>query len=166
MTYNWYALAVQPRKELFVEQQLAKSNYRVVCPRYHKLVRHARQTKSVLAPLFPGYLFVELNLDAQSWRKANWMQGSIGLIKFDNRPARLPDEFVESFITGLGENGLAAFDHDLNVGDRVQAIGGAFDRLIGEVISMSDSERVKILMEALNRKVEITLPKSSIVIAA
>ena len=121
---NWYALAVQPRKEQYVESQLVKNGYRVACPRYSKIVRHARQTKSVLAPLFPGYLFIELDLETQSWRKANWTPGSIGLIKFDNRPARLASDFVENFIFGLGENGLAAFDHELSVGDKVQAIGG------------------------------------------
>ncbi|MCR9271105.1 MAG: hypothetical protein NXH72_14025 [Hyphomonadaceae bacterium] len=166
MTSNWYALAVQPRKEQYVEKQLATNGYRVACPRFQKIVRHARQTKTVLSPLFPGYLFVELDLNSQSWRKANWTPGSIGLIKFDNRPARLCSDFVESFILGLGDNGLAQFDHDLKVGDRVQAVGGPFDRFIGEVIAMSDCERVKVLMEALNRKVEMTLPKSSIVIAA
>lgn len=166
VTSNWYALAVQPRKEEYVERQLASNGYRVACPRFRKIVRHARQTKTKLAPLFPGYLFIELDLATQSWRKANWIPGSIGLVKFDNRPTSLNRDFVENFVLNLSENGLAQFKQDLKVGDRVQAVGGPFDRLIGEVVAMSDSDRVKVLMEALNRKVEMTLPKSSIVIAA
>lgn len=166
VTSNWYALAVQPRKEEYVERQLASSGHKAACPRYRKIVRHARQTKTVLAPLFPGYLFIELDLSTQSWRKANWIPGSIGLVKFDNRPTALHRDFVENFVLHLSENGLAQFNQDLKVGDRVQAVGGPFDRLMGEIVAMSDSDRVKVLMEALNRKVEMTLPKSSIVIAA
>ena len=94
------------------------------------------------------------------------MQGSIGLVRFDNRPAPLPRPFVEDFVLGLGENSIAEFNHDLKIGDMVQAIGGPFDNLRGEIISLSDQDRVKVLMEALNRKIAMTLPKNQIVVAA
>lgn len=163
---NWYALAVQPRKENFVERQLRSSNYRVVCPRYTKLVRHARATKSVAAPLFPGYLFVEIDGASRSWRNVNWVPGSIGLIKFDNRPTPLPSDFVDQFIVNLGRNGIVEFKQNLSVGEKIEAVGGPFDRLTGEIIEMSCNDRVKVLMDALNRKVEVSLPRTAVVAAA
>ena len=166
MTSDWYALAVQPRKEQFVENQLNSNGFEATYPRFRKIVRHARRTKTVLSPLFPGYIFINLDLSRQSWRKANWMQGSIGLVRFDNRPAPLPAAFVEDFVMGLGEGSIAEFNQDLKVGDTVQAIGGPFDRLKGEIIGLSDQDRVKVLMEALNRKIAMTLPKNQIVVAA
>lgn len=166
MSKRWYALAVQPRKELYVEQQLIARGHKAACPRFRKTVRHARKTKSVLAPLFPGYLFLEIDLGVQSWRKANWIPGSIGLVKIDNRPTPLDGDFVDSVISALGHGGVIEFQNNLQVGDRVQAIGGPFDRIIGEVVSLSDKDRVKVLMEALNRKVEMTLPRKSVVVAA
>lgn len=163
---KWYALAIQPRKEHYVEKQLLSNNFAVACPRYRKVVRHARKTKTVLAPLFPGYIFVSLDLDTQSWRQANWVRGSIGLVKIGNQPTSLDQIFVEHFIEGLRSDGIVEFKQPLRVGDRVQAVGGPFDRLIGKIVCMSDGERVKVLMDALNRKVEMTLPRSSIVVAA
>jgi len=166
VTSEWYALAVQPRKEHFVENQLNSNGFRAACPRFKKIVRHARQTKTVLSPLFPGYVFINLDLSRQSWRKANWMQGSIGLVRFANRPAPLPKTFIDDFVIGLGEGSIAEFKQDLKIGDKVQAIGGPFDSVRGEIIAMSDHDRVKVLMDALNRKIETTLPKNQIIIAA
>lgn len=166
MSKKWYALAVHPRKEDMVEHQLRARSYKAVCPRYKKLVRHARSTKTIATPLFPGYLFVQLDETRQSWRRVNWVSGSIGLIKFDSRPAPLADSFVEQIVSYLGNDGLIAFKQKLSVGDRIEAVGGPFDRLIGEIIEMSCSDRVKVLIEALNRKVEVSLPKATVVAAA
>ena len=166
MNSNWFALAVQPRKENYVEQQLRSADHDVACPRYVKTVRHARRQKQVEAPLFPGYLFLKLSADSPNWRNVNWIPGSIGLIKFGNSPSPLKNDFVEEFISNLGSDGVVGFNQELKRGDRVQALGGPFDGLIGEVIKMSDSERVKVLMDALNRKVEMTLPRRAVISAA
>ena len=165
VTDNWYALAVQPRKESYVKQQLDRLGVRVAHPRYQKVVRHARQTKTVLAPLFPGYLFVELVAQGAKWRKVNWVSGSVGLVRFNEYPAPLSDDFVENFLLLLRNDGVVEFKQDLKTGDRVQAVGGPFDRYIGEVVAMSDDQRVRILMEALNRKIETTLPIKSVIAA-
>lgn len=162
MDTNWFVLAVQPRKESFVERQLRSLGFEAVCPRYQKLVRHARTTKSVAAPLFPGYLFVELRSASQSWRSVNWVPGAIGLVKFENRPTPLPYFFVDQFILNLGRDGIVGFTQKLAVGEKVKAIGGPFDHFTGEIIEMSHTDRVKVLMNALNRKVEVSLPRTAV----
>lgn len=166
MDKNWYVLAVKPRKENYVFHLLHSSGRSVAYPRYKKYVRHARTTKCILAPLFPGYLFVELEENGRDWREVNWTPGCMGFVKFANRPSPVNPRFAEHFISGQNFDGIGIFQENLKIGDRVQAVGGPFDRLIGEVIEMSDTERVKVLMNALNRKIETTLPKSTVVIAA
>lgn len=166
MNQNWYVLAVQPRKETFVEHQLRSAGFGVACPRYIKSIRHARRVKRVAKPLFPGYLFVRFADKSQSWRNVNWVPGTVGLVKSDNRPSPLSAKFVESVISNMGQDGVVSFEQKIRLGDSVQAVGGPFDRLIGRVIEMSEGDRVKVLMDALNRKVEITLPKMAVIAAA
>lgn len=166
MNSNWYALAVQPRKESYVAQQLRHDGFPIACPRYLKVVRHARKTRRIFAPLFPGYLFVQLEMNAKRWRQVNWVSGSIGLVKFGDHPIPLEPHFAESFILPLQNNDVIEFNHRLKKGDRVTAVGGPFDRCMGEVIAMSEDKRVKILMDALNRKVETTLPTASVIATA
>jgi len=166
MSLNWYALAVHPRKEEYVEKQLLASGVRVVCPKYLKTVKHARQKRHVATPLFPGYLFVQADFQSSSWRNFNCLPGSIGLIKFGNRPSRLNEMFVEEYISSVDSIGLIAFEREFEQGERVRALGGPFHLQVGEVIAMSSNQRVKILMEALNRRVEMTLPRRALVVAA
>ncbi len=166
MDENWYVLAVHARKENFVEQQLRSEGYKVACPRYLKSVRHARRISTVAAPLFPGYLFIRRSANSTSWRHANWIPGAIGLVKVDRRPVPLKSKFVDHFISNLDRNGVVQINQEISLGDKVQALGGPFDRVAGEVIELSDDSRIKILMHALNRKVEMTLPRSTVVVAA
>lgn len=166
MSSEWYALAVQPRKEQYVERQLIGRGYSAACPRFKKVVRHARKTKTVLAPLFPGYIFVEMDPELHSWRKVNWIPGSIGLLEIDNKPASLPRDFVEDIIFALDERGSVEFNHSLKLRDQVIAVGGPFDALRGEVVGLTKDERVNVLLEALHRKVEMTLPRKAVILAA
>ena len=166
MNKNWYALAVQPRKERYVKQQLEREGLNVVLPIYRKNVRHARASKVKLKPLFPGYLFVHIEPTPLMWRRVNWVHGSIGLVRFGDRPSPLPQSFVEGFIDESTSDGVVNFNHNLEIGDSVIAIGGPFDRLRGEIVELSDTERVKILIEALSRKIQTTLPRTAVVSAA
>jgi len=163
---NWFALAVRPHKERYVERQLQSKGHRVVCPRYAKTIRHARRQRVVEAPIFPGYLFVQLTAVAQNWREVNWTPGAMGFVKFCNSPSALNSEFVDDFILRAKTNGVVEFHLKLEQGDRVQALGGPFDGFVGEVINMSEQDRVKVLMNALNRKVEMTLPRKAVIAAA
>lgn len=166
MGNQWYALAVQPRKETYVENQLKHENFNVVNVQFLKVVRHARQTKTVRAPLFPGYLFVELPKNGLGWRKANWLPGSLGFIKVENRPSPLEQRFVDQFICSTELSGLVSFKQELKVGDRVRAVGGPCDSLHGEIVAMSAGDRVQILMEAISRKIAVTIPKRNLIAAA
>lgn len=163
---SWFALAVRPHKERYVEQQLQHKGHHVVCPRYAKTVRHARRQRVVETAIFPGYVFVKLTSAAQNWREVNWIPGAIGIVKFGNTPSALNNEFVDEFILSANSNGVVEFKLKLERGDRVQALGGPFDGFIGEVINMSEQDRVKVLMNALNRKVEMTLPRKAVIAAA
>lgn len=166
MRYSWYALAVHSRKEDYVERQLRADGFTTVCPRYRSTVRHARQTKQISKPLFPGYLFVAMNLATDNWRLVSSKPGSIGIVKLGGCPSALSDCFVRNYIENADSDGHFSFCDELKPGDKVQAFGGPFHRKSGEVIAMSADDRVKILMDALNRKVEMTMPRRALVVAA
>lgn len=159
-------LAVKPRKEAYVERQLKSAGFNAVYPRYWKRVRHARSAKTVAAPLFPGYLFVNLKDAQTSLRYANWISGSLGFLGVNNRPSALPPTFVKRFISDLDSDNTIKFRENLKLGDRVQAIGGPFDRITGEVVDLNDEQRIVVLLDAINRKVEATLSRTAVICAA
>ena len=59
---NWYAVQTLPNRENLAVSHLERQGFYVWLPRIKRVIRHARQTKCVRRPLFPGYLFIKLDL--------------------------------------------------------------------------------------------------------
>ena len=72
---RWYVVRTQPHREARAYYQLQNQNYQVFLPRFPKSRRHARKFDTVLAPLFPRYLFVGLDLTRHPWRSVNGTYG-------------------------------------------------------------------------------------------
>jgi hypothetical protein len=70
----------------FVAQTLCNRERLAFLPRFHKKVRHPRSLREVIAPVFPGYIFVVLNPERDRWRSIN---GSFGVAA--NQRSSSPD---------------------------------------------------------------------------
>src|SRR5262245_9544857 len=95
---QWCVVHTQPRGELRAEHNLRMQNYTVFAPTLSKSVRHARQTKISQVPLFPGYLFVLLDLSCDRWLNINGTHGVSHIVTMRERPLPLPDGLVEALM--------------------------------------------------------------------
>ena len=64
---RWFLVYARPKGEATARLNLAAQGFRAFLPQVRKTVRHARQLRTVRAPLFPRYLFVELDLARDRW---------------------------------------------------------------------------------------------------
>ena len=164
MTDNatWCVVRTHPHSEDRALINLQRQKYSVFIPRYKKHVRHARKSTYINAPLFPSYLFVELDPNLMSWRSIESTYGVSGLVRFGLEPAIMPAGLVERMRSLSGADGLLGGAADgLKIGDVVKVTGGPFDQWIGEVVSLPDKERVCLLLSAASRSIKVTLPTSS-----
>jgi transcription antitermination factor NusG len=58
----WYAIAVRSNFERIVAQSLRQKDYEIFWPSYLANHRWSDRTKTVECPLFPGYLFCQMDL--------------------------------------------------------------------------------------------------------
>ena len=86
---NWYAVQTQPNRENLAVSHLERQGFEVWLPRIERIIRHARQTKRVRRPLFPGYLFINLNLETARWRAINGTVGVSHIVSFGRECLRL-----------------------------------------------------------------------------
>jgi transcriptional antiterminator RfaH len=73
----WACAQLQPQRERLALHCLTLEGYVTYFPRLRELRRHGGRKIERTAPLFPGYLFVQVVLQ---WRKAHWGPGLVGLI--------------------------------------------------------------------------------------
>jgi transcriptional antiterminator RfaH len=136
-------------------------------PRFLKRRRHARRLEIVPAPLFPRYLFVQIDMASQRWRLINSTRGVCGLVCNGDRPATLPDLILNELHSREDHRGFIVPDARprFRPGDKVRILDGVFAACLGLYESMTDQERVAVLLDLLGRKVRIVVDSESVAAA-
>ena len=117
--------------------------------------------------LFPGYLFVELDVERAAWRAINGTFGVRRLLVDGPHPQALPAGFVPALRDATGADGLStAAPADLRPGDAVTIAPGPFAECAAVVLRLAPGERVEVLLDVLGGRVPARLPRRAVVAAA
>jgi transcription elongation factor/antiterminator RfaH len=153
----WYVVHTQPHAEGQAIHHLEIQGYQVFCPRYRKTVRHARQAKYVLAPLFPNYLFVRLDISRDHWRSVNGTRGAVRLLMRGETPQPVPRGVVEGLQGQTRADGTIDWSPIFKIGDVVRIADGPFAELLGTLEHFDAAGRVRVLLDLLGRSVPVAL---------
>lgn len=113
---RWYVVQSCPHKEFYAATNLRNQAFRTFIPRISKTVRHSRRTKTVLAPLFPRYLFVSQDFSRDRWRSVLGTFGVSCLVMEGDRPKPVPQGLVEQLIAITKGTGGVDFREKLVLG--------------------------------------------------
>lgn len=164
---QWYVVQTQANAENKAVAHLARQGFATYLPRYLKRRRHARRVDVVAAPLFPRYLFVEINMAVQRWRSIYSTVGVSRLVCNGEYPAPVPERVVDLLKSRENTSGFIQLDHrpKFKTGDKIRILEGAFYDCLGIYDGMSDRDRVGILLDLLGRKVRVLLDAEAIAAA-
>ena len=164
---RWYVVHTRPLQERRAEANLSRQGFRVWLPVMERSRRHARRIETVRAALFPGYLFVELDIGREAWRAINGTFGVRRLLTDGPRPQALPNGFVAALRGATGADGIStAAPPDLRPGDAVTIAAGPFTECAAVVLRLAPGERIEVLLEVLGGRVPAKLPRRAVVAAA
>ena len=153
---QWYVVRTKVRREQYAECHLARRGVRTFLPRICQPARVG--IHSVVTPLFPGYLLVQIDLETQYFDVA-WTPGVNKFVAFGGAPCSLEDTVVEYLRDRGGADGIIRAFPVFREGDRVRVKYGPFAGLEGFIESSSGRGRVRILMELLRRQTRVELPQ-------
>ena len=85
---------------------MSRQGFHSFLPRFRRTVRHARRQVDKLLPLFPGYLFVRLDLSTDRWRAINGTIGVRSLVMRAKQPVCCPGDFVSRLVAASDANGV------------------------------------------------------------
>lgn len=161
---QWFVVHTQPCKESIAQKHLSEQGFEAYMPRFKKTRRHARKVEEILAPLFPRYLFVGIDLEVDQWRSVQGTRGVSYLLVHDNQPAIVPFEIIQGLKDQENADGLVSID-DLMFfakGDKVRVLDGAFKDYVAVFEKMDDKQRVQLLLSCLGREVNVYLPAHAV----
>jgi len=163
---RWYAVYAQPHRESIAQPHLREQNFRTFLPLQSRTVHHARKRQTVLAPLFPRYLFVVLDLNRDRWRAVNSTRGVASLIMREGLPAPVRSAVVESLLASSTSEGEILFFSEIAPGSRVRLVAGPFAGQLGILRDLDSSGRVRVLIEMMGAHIPTELHRRCVVPAA
>ena len=158
MEKEWYVVNTYSGHENKVKEKLemrASSMgmedyiYRVVVPAQKEVVVKNGKEVEKESKMFPGYILVEMVMTDEAWfivRNTPGVTGFIGSSGKGAKPFPLTKQEVDKI---LGNMGMSRIDvvNEINEGDTVKVISGAFDNMFGKVK----------LLDMVNQKIEVAL---------
>ena len=129
---KWYAVYTKPRWEKKVADLLTRKQLVNYCPLNKVLKQWSDRRKMVHEPLFPGYVFVQL--DPSELSKARATEGVLNFVYWVGRVAVIRDEEINSIRGFLSEHKQVKLEKvPLHVEDEVRIESGPLRMLEGTV---------------------------------
>jgi len=160
----WYILQSKPNKEEFVLQQLNIRNIAAYYP-YIK-VEPVNPRSRKIKPYFPGYLFINADLDLIGTSGLKWIPGTLGLVAFGNELASMQEDVIQPIrqhVDRLNED-RSKYCKKFTPGDRVMIQSGPFAGYQAIFDSyMPGHERVQVLLKMLeDRQIKLDLAGAAV----
>ena len=161
---HWYVVYTQTGAELVAQAQLRNQGFNSYFPRYSKLIRHSRREKKIIKPLFPRYIFVQIDLSHQRWRSINGTRGVSYLITMGEKPTPLPHGIVEEIISRESSDHLIEIKQipAYKKGEMLEITSGALSDQVGKFLRMDNRERIIMLLDLLGRNIEIHMQPNNV----
>ena len=146
---KWVAAQLKPNMLSKTEMNLYRQSIEFFAPKRSETIRKGKVFKKNKKLLFPGYIFVRLDPNSLDVRKVNSTIGISRLVQMNQKKIGIiPDSFVENLkiLTQMSQN----FSSDLfKPGKKVKWIDGPFSGMIGEILSLDENGRLRILFKIL-----------------
>jgi transcription antitermination factor NusG len=163
---RWFVARVLTHQENRAQLNLHRLGFRSFLPRLRRTVRHARKLRDTLQPLFPGYIFVIIDLSKHRWRSINGTFGVASLIMGGEQPRPVLPGVVEALVASCESHGVVRLDDGLEIGQKVRILSGPFAETLCRLARLDDRGRVQVLLEIMGMEVAVQLDRSGIASAA
>lgn len=166
---HWYAVQAKSHKESRAVHHLLQITIPTFLPLIEVIRRCGARRLARLEPLFPGYLFVQLEgMDSKpaSWDAVRWTPGVKSILGFDGAPLSVPDPIIEAIKTRVAELGFVRSALRFGPHDRVVIQRGPMEGL--EAVfegPVSRSGRVQILMHLLGQQRRVQVDAADLELA-
>ena len=140
-----------------------RQGYKTYSPTLAVTERRGSQFRTAVQPLFPGYLFVFLNLIKENWRPISNTKGVVRILTSNGGiPQSIPTQFVENLLERSDEDGRILPIGDLPPGIVVRIQNGPFAGINARLESNNTSERTNLLLTLIGKNIRITTDRQNL----
>ena len=161
---NWVIVQLKPNMLKKAESNLLRQSFEYYAPQKEYTVRKGNLFKRVKKLLFPGYIFVKININNHELINLGSTFGISKVLKSSiGKVATLPESFIEN-LKKIGETDLNIFQKkDYKQGRFVKCIDGPFTGLVGRIYNIDEIGRLKVLFNFINKNCVVSLNSEKVI---
>ena len=154
---SWHLIQFKPNSHRLAERNLHRQCFETFLPMQQTTRRKASRFVNDLKPLFPGYMFININTELAPWRKINSTLGVSRLVSFEGKPSPLPLQLVSELQRRCDASGVLIPPKSLSEGDNVEILAGPFANFIATVDTLDPEQRIWILLDFMGQSTRINV---------
>ena len=162
---KWYVVQVLSGQEKKIKKKLEESRVsknmqdfieEVIIPTENVFEIKKGQQKVMEKKLWPGYLFVKMEFNDDSWDYVKKVEGVVDFLGGKN-PVSLSQEEIDNVLKELTEKEKGVVQkHKLEVGDKVKIVDGVFVNFIGTILEVfQDKGRLSVMVSIFGRDTRV-----------
>jgi len=153
---EWYIIHTMSGREEEIKKtietkianlKLQSKIFRIIIPVEKEIKYKAGKKKEINKRLFPGYIFIEMILDNETWSFIRSIQGVTGFVGPQEKPTPLTEAELEK-IRPFIEGRVIIKKNELNIGNKVRITNGPFKDTQG-VVEKIIPEKNKVVVSII-----------------
>ena len=157
---QWFVLTSKPREEQRAIDNLTMQGHVVYLPKVAKVIKRKGIKTVTLAPLFPNYLFIQLDNQVANFNAIRSTRGVGSFVRFGMKQAVIDNTIIESLKQSLNsEDENKTLDELLSYtqGDQLEITTGPFKGLQAIFKTKDGLERSILMVKMLGQENEVTV---------
>ena len=160
---NWLCVMCKTLREHTAEDNLKRQGFTVYLPTAPNKSRKQGQVTPDIKAMFPGYLFIEADLEHQDLSVIRSTPGCIAFLRHGVRPAFVLNQVMASIKEAEDVlHGRFEINQGFTPGNKYEFMEQGFNGHTATFLALDGKERARVLVTLLNSEHEVKIPVSSL----
>jgi len=164
---RWYLVQCKPNAAQVAIRNLENQNLGTFLPLHEITKRKGKIFQQQIRPLFPGYLFVQIDPNQGPWRQVNSTRGVSRLVRLGAEPSVVPNEIVDALMARCDKRSILRQTSEtqssqLHAGNQAQVTQGPFSGFIATISDIEPDNRINTLIEIMGQTTKVAINASAL----
>jgi transcription antitermination factor NusG len=161
---RWFAVWTRSRQERVAAAMLSTLGVEHYLPMTTETRQWSDRLKAIETPLFPGYLFVRMNLNRDSRLQVLKVAGVADFVGNHSGPLPVPDQQIEGVRAVINHHLEYSLSQQWVPGDLVRVIRGPLAGIEGVLLRSNTSTQLLISIEMIHRCIAVKVSRQDLVL--
>ena len=154
---QWYLIQFKSNSYRLAERNLIRQGFPTFLPLLETTKREKAKFTNDIRPLFPGYMFVAIDLNNDIWHKINNTVGVSRVLSLEGKPKAISQDFITGLMSRCNGQGLLIGTKTPVIGDSVKLLKGAFAEFIATVETIDSNKRIWVMIDLMGRSTRLEI---------